>query len=247
MGQSHLRAKYSKEIKKREDEYLIEKTRLQKENIELKEKVEQATKPLVFVEDFYDQLYKIAWLKLNKIDFKKGNLENIFNKNCDFIIHKTEGATNLAGFLRQKNIDYFKGKKIVGLFDFDEAGVEQFKCIKNETYWNTGNLGEKITGYYKKRSDHDAFYTLLLPIPRNLETLADLNFPSFVEVENLLPESFLLNNKFAIKQKTTGNVEYIKIKEDKKSNLWEKALDLTEADYANFKPLFDTVKNLFKN
>lgn len=245
LGQSHLRAKYSKEIKKREDEFLEDRTKVQKENIELRNVIEKSTKPLVFVEDTYDQIYKIAWLKLFEKEHSKSNFDEIFSRECKFLIFKAEGASNLAGFLRQKNIDYFSNKKVIGLFDFDEQGRKQFKCLKNETYWNLGPINDKKTGTYKKRNDHELFCALLIPIPEHLENLADLDFPSFVEIENLLPHKFLLDNGFASESKTTGNTVFIRIKEEKKSKIWEKLFDLPKDDFVHFAPLFKIINELF--
>ena len=245
LGQSHLRAKYSKEIKKREDEFLEDRTRVQKENIELRNVIEKTTKPLVFVEDTYDQIYKIAWLKLFEKEHSKNNFDEVFNRECKFLIFKAEGASNLAGFLRQKNIDYFRNKKVIGLFDFDEQGREQFKCLKNETYWKLEPINDKKNGIHKKRNDHDLFCALLIPIPEHLENLADLDFPSFIEIENLLPHKFLLDNGFATEFKTTGNTAYIKIKEEKKSKIWEKLFDLPKEDFKHFALLFKKINELF--
>ena len=82
------------------------------------------------------------------------------------------------------------------------------------------------------------FCALLIPIPEHLENLADLDFPSFIEIENLLPHKFLLDNGFATEFKTTGNTAYIKIKEEKKSKIWEKLFDLPKEDFKHFALLF---------
>lgn len=86
----------------------------------------------------------------------------------------------------------------------------------------------------------------MIPIPEKLKHLADLKFPSFVEIENLLPEKFLLENKFAKKKLTTGNTEYLKIEKRKKYKIWEKLSALSEKDFKNFKPLFDKINELFE-
>ncbi len=246
LGQSHLRAKYSKEIKKREDKFIEESSVIQKENEELRILIKSTLKPVLFVEDTNDQLYKIAWLKLFKKDHTKDNFEQIFEKFCPFKIIRAEGAPNLAGFLRQKNIDYFLNNKLIGLFDFDEAGVLQFKNLKNETYWKKDTIGDKKTGIYKKRDGHEAFFTLLIPIPEHLQHLADLDFPSFIEIENLLPDKFLLENNFASKKITTGNTEYLEINKNKKTKIWEKTIDLTIDNFANFLPMFVKINELFE-
>lgn len=57
-GQSHLRAKYSKELKSLADEFLREKNTLQEGKKHLIDNIERASKPLVFVEDTNNELYK---------------------------------------------------------------------------------------------------------------------------------------------------------------------------------------------
>jgi hypothetical protein len=246
LGQSYLRAKYSKELKNREDLFLKEKMDIQKENQKLQALLIQNNKPLLFVEDTYDDLYKIAWLKLAGKVHSKAKFAAVFEEESPFLIFKAEGATCLAGFLRMKNADFLKNRKIVGLFDFDQTGVNQFKSLSNETYWNEPALGDKHSGLYKKRSDHPCFYTLLLPIPDRLKSLADLAWPSFVEIENLLPHSFLLNNTFATEEKTTGNTTYLKINENKKTKISEKVFDLSADDFNDFKPLFEKINSLLE-
>ena len=245
LGQSYLRARFSKELKQISENFLKEKMQLQEENSTLREFVIKSQKPLLFVEDTYDELYKIAWLKINEIDHSKDDFANIFTERCPLTIFRAEGATNLAGLLRAKNVDIFKDKKIVGLFDFDGEGVQQFKNLKNATYWNSDIFGSKITGHYKKRNDHPNFYAMLIPIPEMINSIADLSFPSFVEIENLLPVPFLLDNLFAKEMITTGDTKYLEIKSEKKSTVWEKVLELEKPSFINFEVLFNTIYGLF--
>lgn len=245
LGQSHLRAKYSKQIKQITDGYLNEKKLLLEENNSLRESIKNNQKPLVFVEDTYDELYKIAWLKVFKISHNKDNFQQLFSDKCPFSIFRAEGAGPLAGFLRTKNIDYYKDKKIIGLFDFDEEGVKQFSNIKNEAYWKADVLGTKSTGLYKKRDDHSCFSAMLIPVPETLNGLADLGYPSFVEIENLLPAVFLLENSFAKEAITTGDTKYLKIQSDKKPKIWEKVLELNQTHLSNFEILFKTIYSIF--
>lgn len=245
LGQSHLRAKHSKELKQQEIVFLTEKTELQKENNSLREIVARTTKPLVFVEDLYDQLYKIVWLLLNNKSFTEQNFETIFNGQCNFHIYKAEGATCLAGFLRAKNVDHLSSRKIIGVFDFDEEGRKQFKCIHNNEYWNNEKTGTEKEAFLKKRAGHTCFYAMLIPIPDRLSQLAGYDYPSYIEIENLLPESFLKNNNFASEKTTTGNTTYLKVKEDKKADIWRKACTLSKEELKDFKPLFDKITELF--
>lgn len=246
LGQSRLRAKYSKELKKKEDLFLTQKREMEDENVKLQQLVDESRKPIIFVEDKYTQLYKISWLKLNDIECSLDDYEGLYGIHAPYLIYAAEGASPLAGFMRTKNLDYWEDKKIIGVFDFDIAGVDQFKLIKDGEFWNTNPQGAKATGIYKKRSGHDCFYAMLLPIPGRLDHLADLSYPSFVEVENLLPESFLTTNHFSQEKMTTGNTVYQKIKDDKKSVLWKKIFELSKEDLQDIKPLFDAANILFQ-
>lgn len=246
LGTSLIRAKYSKELIEKDKIFLEEKDKIEEENKKLQEIIYQDKKPIIFVEDKYYQIYKIAWLKLFKEKCDKENFEKIFNNKCPFSFYTLEGASNLSGFLRMQSVDYWKNKKIIGIFDFDEEGVKQFKCLKNKTCWKNSISGDKSSGIFKKRSDHDCFYSLLIPIPERLDHLASLDFPSVVEIENLLSDKFLLENSFASEKITTGNTKYLQIKEDKKSEIWKKLFDLDQKDFENFKSLFDKIEELLK-
>lgn len=245
LGQSYLRAKYSKELKDQEQKFLQDQQRMQTEIATLQITIKQKAKPILYIEDSYDQLIKVAWLKLYSSDtIKRNNIENLFEKNAPFAILKAEGAAQLAGFLRTKNVDGFIDRKIVGLFDFDIEGVYQFKNLKNQTYWKEAAIGKKTTGIYKKRSGHPHFFALLLPIPDRLETLADLNYPSLIEIENLLPETFLIQHSLASEQVTTGATRFLKIKDDKKEKTWQKSIQLPQIGFNDFRPLFHILSQL---
>lgn len=245
LGQSYLRALHSKELIGIEERFLKEKEDQAREIEYYKDLLIQASKPLLFVEDKYDQIYKTAWLILNNYKPTEKDFEDLFDKHCPFLICKSEGASCLSGFLRTKNIDVWRNKKIVGLFDFDEEGLRQFKLLSNESYWKSELKGTKKTGYLKKRNSHDAFYGMLIPVPPSLENLADLSYPSFVEIENLLPETFLISNNFASSLITTGNTSYLKVDSSKKNILWKKLFTLRKTEFQNFKPLFETVNKAF--
>ena len=147
--------------------------------------------------------------------------------------------------MRAKNIDFLKERKIIGLFDFDMEGVGQFTNMHNSTYWSSNIIGTKTSCLYKQRSDHTCFIAMLIPVPEALKGLADLHYPSFVEIENLLPSKFLIENSFVNESITTGDTKYLQIKSDKKSKLWEKVFELDQADFSNFEILFKTIYFIF--
>lgn len=210
----------------------------------LKDKIVALNKPVLYVEDKYEQIYKISWLKLNDIDCDRENFERIFDEHAPFIVWKAEGASNLEGFLRASNIDHLKEKTIIGLFDFDEAGKKSFNSVKSSWNQKSNIQGSLKEGLFLQRKPSLKFYCLLIPIPDRLNTLANLSFPSLIEVENLLPETFLKTNSFAIEKTTTGNVKYLEIHSDKKHRLWEDLFSLTKSDFIDFEPLYVKIKSL---
>ena len=228
----------------------LEELYLETERIKsiLNQKIEEANQQekCLFVEDKYDQIYKVAWLKINEIIFDKNNIEEKFKDNCGFSIFGLEGAGAVCGLLRMKNSNVFKNTKIVGLFDFDKEGGENFHHLKNDGFWDKKIHGEKHTGFYRKRTDHPSWFGMLLPIPERISILADLkheNFASYIEIENLLPENFLTNNNFVDKKKVVGTY-YYKIKDGCKNKLWEKAISLDKEYFEDFEKLFNTFNEL---
>ncbi len=212
-----------------------------------KEKIEEYEKPIFYVEDKYDQIYKIAYLKLQGIDCKKDNVDVLFQDNSGFVIRRGEGAGKLAGRLRAPNNDGYEDKKIVGLFDFDREGRENFHCLSKESFWEKDIKGDLRTGYFKTRKDHPCFYALLLPIPSSLEHLTHLaweHYASYIEVENLLPLDFLKHNNF-VTEKTMPGGPYYKMDYRKKHILWKKLFDLPKEHFNHFQPLFDKLDELF--
>jgi len=201
---------------------------------------------ILFVEDKYDQIYKVAWLKLNDIKFTKDTMEKVFEDSSDFLILGLEGAGSVAGLLRSKNPNVLKNSKIVGLFDFDKEGGENFHNLQREKYWEDRVLGSKLSGFYRKRTDHPSWHGMLLPIPDRLDVLADLsheNFANYVEIENLLPELFLTRNRF-VNEKSIVRHKYYKIKGDCKNKLWVRAITLKKDDFKDFEHIFTTFNSL---
>lgn len=218
---------------------------LSKEALEIE--IEEFKKPILVIEDKYDQLYKIAYLKVNNISFNKDNFNEIFKIKCPFTIRRSEGASKLSGRMRVANNDGYEDKKIIGLFDFDKEGREQIYHLQNDKFWDKDFYGEKVNGIYRKRNDHPCFFALLLPIPEELKNFADNsweNFISYIEIENLLPEDFLIQNKFVEKKNYPGG-EYLKVIDSKKQKIWESTIDLDQEKFENFNPLFDKIRLLF--
>jgi|TARA_B110000240_G_scaffold122983_1_gene137279 AAA15 family ATPase/GTPase len=219
---------------------------LDKESLEFE--IEEYRKPILYVEDKYDQLYKIAFLKIKEIEFDMSSFETIFKDNAPFVIRRSEGAGGVSGRLRVPNHDGYEDKKIIGLYDFDKEGRENYHSLCKDKFWERDSLGIKSSGFYKKRSDHDCFYALLLPIPSELDHLASLeweNFVSYIEVENLFPQDFLASKSFGTIKNGPGG-EYLKIKKTVKDKIWKEAIKLDKEYFKHFSPLYSIIYKLFE-
>ncbi len=218
---------------------------------ELDKKIINSQKPLLVVEDKFCQIYKVAWLKLNDIIYEnnENKIEKKFKDNAPFVVWGAESAGAVAGFLRVNNTELYKDKKIIGLFDFDKEGSENFYRLKEGNNWNDKIIGDLKNGFYKQRGQHPCFYALLLPIPDRLKNLvSDIKkgkFESYIEIENLLPGKFLTGNSFCIEDFILGQ-KYLKINKDKKDKIWEKLEPIPKSDLGDFKSLFYKLDALFK-
>lgn len=213
----------------------------------------------LLVEDSYAQIYKIAWLKLKGIDFDKDNLDVIFDNNSDFEIIRGNDCNGIAGILNAKSTELYKGMKIIGLFDYDQDGSEKFYNLK-EGFNKKDILGNLSTGFYKTKTtvpDDTKIFALLLPVPERLHSLisrsqnekdkiwtGDGKFANYVEIETLLPVSYL--------QSTTGyesnnicGTDYFKAKDENKKSLWKDLILQDKEVFADFIPLFQAIHSLF--
>lgn len=214
-------------------------------------KIEEYIKPILIVEDKYEAIYKIAYLKCENITFTKENLNQIFAENAPFTIRRAGGAGSVRGFLNMTTTDGYEDKKIIGLFDYDKEGCENFYLLKNhaEGVWKDPIMGTKADGFHRKRKNHDCFYALLLPVPERLDSItSDITkgiFTSFVEVENLISEKKLLELK-CVTEESVLDKKYYKIKDQMKSKATELYFNLEGKEFKDFKALYKSIKELFK-
>jgi len=141
-------------------------------------------------------------------------------------------------------------KKIIGLFDFDDA-YACYKALKttdpnNEPKWDT-EQGSETNGLYKKRTNYEV-YALMLPIPEFRNTIAKTTFEkSYLEVELLFKDDDikgLFNSGGCSEQEIAGNVKFPKI--NNKADFWKKTTSLNKDKFQAFQPLFDTLNQIFK-
>lgn len=231
------------------DKILDQQSRIE----ELKEKVEQNNKMLtankiLFVEDEYTQIYKIAWLKLHGYSPTEENLETLFTSNASFDIFSKANKDSLKGFLSNPFMDEWKNKKIVGLFDFDDA-YNCFKSlkVKKQDDW-TKEMGDENSGLYKNRNDYNNIYAMMLPVPEYRKAIASKEYSTRrLEVELLFKdediEKIYGNQEYSM-EPIIGEIQIPKI--SNKKNFWVKAINIPKESFEGFKPLFERIDELLE-
>ena len=210
---------------------------------ELKRAIEEFTKPMVFVEDTQLKVYQIAWLKLNKISFTEDLLEETFRKRCPFLIYSKKSKKDLQKYLDEVGIDEKIGKKICGIFDFDDAYTKEFKGLHCDRWGN--ECGSKREGLSRKRKDHECYYALVLPVPESREIYTNGTTHTYLTMEHLFEDNFLKDiNCHDGFDTPSGSLEITRIK--RKNVLWKELFDKEKHNFKNFKPLFDKISLLFK-
>ena len=85
---------------------------------------------------------------------------------------------------------------------------------------------------------------MLLPIPDRLSKYADIkweNFASYIEIEDLLSETFLQSWGYLEKKSTPAWDKWF-VKDCKKENLWKALIDESKETFIDFKPIFEQVE-----
>lgn len=214
----------------------------------------------LLVEDSYAQIYKIAWMKLKGIDFDKDNLDVVFDNNVDFEIISGNDCSGIAGLLNAKSTEIYKGMKVIGLFDYDKEGSEKFYQLK-EGFNKKDILGSLSSGFYKTKtiaSDDTKIFALMLPVPKRLHSLisrsqngedkiwaGDGMFANYVEIETLLPVSYLQTSEGYELNNICGT-DYYKAKDKNKKSLWKDLVLQDKEVFSDFIPLFKAIHSLFE-
>lgn len=214
----------------------------------------------LLVEDSYAQIYKIAWMKLKGIDFDKDNLDVVFDNNADFEIISGNDCSGIAGLLNAKSTEIYKGMKVIGLFDYDKEGSEKFYQLK-EGFNKKDILGSLSSGFYKTKttaSDDTKIFALMLPVPERLHSLisrsqngedkiwaGDGMFANYVEIETLLPVSYLQTSEGYELNNICGT-DYYKAKDKNKKSLWKNLILQDKEVFSDFIPLFKAIHSLFE-
>lgn len=218
---------------------------LGKQNRELRRIVKEITnsaKPVLIVEDEHSEIYKIAWLKLNGIEFSQENLKTIFSQESQFDIVSAKGHHNIYALF---NMDSFPeeiiNKKLIGLFDFDEA-YSSFLGLK-QNGWGDKVLGDASSGLYKGNNSITDYHVMTLPIPHHRQALASEKYgdKSRLSVELLFTDKCLGSN-CRVDENRPGKVKCFS---GKKATFWKECCMYDASEFKYFKKLFKRIYELF--
>ena len=226
-----------------------DKLKNQEERIQELEQYENSLGKMLFVEDQYDQIYKIAYLKIKGIkDITVENLNEKFAANSDFTIHGNFSSGGLYNRLICSNVTSDQDSSIICLFDFDTEGYRKFEDLSkkkiNDNKIFSNKAGTITTGLILKHNQIDR-YALMLPIPERLTQYVSTKTSSdcFIEVETLISEEYLKTNPKA--ELRSSILTFYKMKDKHKKDFWIDLLSIDEKYFDDFKPLFSQIDEIF--
>lgn len=205
---------------------------------------------MLFVEDKYDQIYKIAYLKVKGIeDITEDNYEEKFNENCNFTIHGGFSCGGLYSRLMSSNTTNDKDRVIICLFDFDTEGYRKFEELGKKKDDHKVKLFPDKNGSVREGLNLKHYkanrYALMLPIPERLEKYVSTKTSSdcFIEIETLLSEEYLKTNEKA--ELRSEVLPFYKMKDKHKSDFWKDLFDVNKEHFKDFEPLFAQIEQIF--
>lgn len=236
---------------KKANRAFYDKIKNQEERISELERIIQFSGNMLLIEDKYDQIYKIAYLKIKGIEnITEDNLEEKFKENCDFFIHNNFSCGGLYHQLISSNLTLDKNSKMICLFDFDEAGYKKFEDLLSKKE-NNNKIFPNIEGSIKEglfaKHAQVERYALMLPIPDRLKKYVSNKTSSdcFIEVETLISEEFLKDNSKA--ERRSEALPFYKVKDKYKRVFWKDLLTTDKKYFEDFEPLFSQIIKIFKN
>lgn len=209
-----------------------------------KSKISEITKPLIFFEGSTDK--KIVELAYQKV-YSRGTSEfeifqpDVSNKNADI----GTGAYNLSDFLRNYASKIHNTRPVLGIFDYDEEGCNQFKgLLKNGLYKLTEDTNEVKAAIHSRNNN---VITMLLPCPNFRNGFTDKDEPNYCHfsIELYFEDSLIEDTKKFYPYKTDKTVFRFSGNKNVFFNEIEKNKD--SINFEHFKILFEKIKNLLKS
>lgn len=207
---------------------------------EYKNYIDKLTKPQIITEGKTDIRYlQIAWEKLYP------NEEMYFDCVPSGLQVDEEMRTGGSNTVRQalENLSTIESRAIIGLFDNDRSGNTEFNSLSNK---KNKIFEQDSLKYNLKKHIERNIWGMLLPVPEERElfvTLEDIN-QRYFSIEHYFSDKVLKEHN--MNGRNILRTEVFEISGDKNSFSKEiKKLDASE--FANFKVLFEEIKNILKD
>ncbi len=207
----------------------------EKENLE--KKISEYSKPILIVEGKTDKwIIEKAWKKLypnEEIPF------DIYPSGRYINIEDSEGNAEQVRIAIELVAPMIKDNQIIiGLFDNDREGNNQFKGLNKKIFESHDK--NKIKRKHKRKK----IFGLLLPVPNNRTNFVDRKINQrFLEIEHYFSDS-ILQRYGLIGDKVAPDSQIFTIKSEKKKKTEfasEKIDNLNRNEFESFKVLFDKI------
>lgn len=234
---------------KEANKVFYDKIKNQEDRILELEQLSKVTGNMLFVEDKYDQIYKIAYLKVKGVDdITEENFEEKFNEAANFSIHGNFSCSGLYSRLICSNTTSEENNKIICLFDFDNEGYRKYRELTTKKE-NNDRIFPKKEGTVREGLFAKHFriekYAMMIPIPERLEKYISTTTSSdcFIEIESLMSEEYLKTNSKATIRSTV--LQFYKMKDNHKNDFWRDLFDVDRKHFEDFEPLFTQIEKIF--
>lgn len=204
---------------------------------EAKKRIENLTKPTLFVEGETDKnIITIAFEKLYE------------KKLLDYIDVVVPG-NGCAGITVNLKATPKSGYKIIGLFDRDKAGIEQYKNLCGNLKLNTPKQNKDDIDEVSKSGQKSWF---VLPLPESRRESADW-FDKNTCIEYLFEDKTLKKINVDLVQikgntyKTIKSSDADKLDDSVKNYIQSKLSTLDIGDFCNFIPIFKIIAELLED
>jgi hypothetical protein len=194
----------------------------------------EAIKPIKDVEIYTEGKTDAVYLMQAFIALT-GNTEPYWNvESCEIKTKKEGGGTHelaktLNGIVEEMDNGKYQNKTIIGVFDNDASGFQEFNGFKNEDY-------EIFKAGVVKKHKTKNIYAIILPIPNELSIYnKDKQEFKFFEIEHYFEKEFLEENKMLTKLEIDGVYEIT----GNKANFADKIKTISEPQ------IFKRFENIF--
>ncbi len=219
-------------------EFIEEYRSVVSEKESLKTKVDSYALPILVVEGKTDKwIIEKAWNILNS---NQPMPFDVYPSGLYIDVDDSEGnadQTRRSIELISPMID--KNKIIIGLFDNDREGNEQFKGLNKRIFEN------HVVSKFLRKHKSKRIYGLLLPIPSHRQSfVGDKIIQRFLEIEHYFDDSTL--NRFHLKgDKVAPDSSVFTIRSNNKTTFAQEGInDLNDSKFTNFNILFERLTEI---